>query len=173
MKQIFLLFCLLFLFKSTLLAQSEGIQIGSNLNQSRTVPQGAFYDYSDPQTVNIKVAVWGWVKFPGKYIVPSYSNVNDLLSYAGGPTDAAHLENLKLVRTNKDSTQTLTDILYKDIMMNPTKGEMDKAPALYPGDVLLVTGEPRLYFKDFLTITVAVISAAVSLATLIYLIVRK
>jgi hypothetical protein len=173
MKQLLLLLCLLFLFKSSLFAQNEGIQIGSNLNPLRTAPQGAFYDYSDPQAVNIKVAIWGWVRFPGKYIIPSYSNVNDLLSFAGGPTDAAHLENLRLVRTNKDSTQTLIDIQYKDIMMNPGTGELAKAPPLFPGDVLLVTGEPRLYFKDYLSITVSVVSALVSLATLIYLIVRK
>ncbi|MDR3627826.1 MAG: SLBB domain-containing protein, partial [Ignavibacteriaceae bacterium] len=87
-------------------AQNEGVQLGSSLNQLRQAPQGGFFDYSDPQAVNIKVAVWGWVKYPGRYVIPSYSSINDLISYAGGPTDAARMENIRLMRLNKDSSQS-------------------------------------------------------------------
>ena len=170
-KYILIITCIISLYGAKSFAQNEGIQIGSNLNSIRQPSQGAFYDYSDPQAVNIKVAVWGWVRFPGKYIIPAYSNVNDLLSYAGGPTDAAHLENLKLIRPNKDSTQTIIDIGSKDIMVKPVLGNLDKSPPLLPGDVLLVTGEPRLYFRDDLSTVVTIVSAVVSIATLAYLII--
>jgi len=169
-KYILIITCIISLYGAKSFAQNEGIQIGSNINPLRTY-QGGFYEYSDPQAVNIKVAVWGWVKYPGKYIIPEYSNVVDLLSYAGGPTDAAHLENLKLIRTNKDSTQTIIDIGSKDLMVKPVAGNLDKSPPLQPGDVLLVTGEPRLYFRDDLSTVVTIVSAVVSIATLAYLII--
>jgi len=173
MNKILLIIAVLFLIKVNVYAQSEGIQLGSNLNQLRTTPAGGYYDYSDPQAVNIKVAVWGWVRFPGKYIIPSYCNVNDLLSYAGGPTDAAHLEDLKLMRMGADSSQTLIDIKYKDIVVENDVKSLIKAPQLKPGDVLVVSGEPRLYFTNYFSIVISTISALVSVATLVYLIVKK
>ena len=33
------------------------------------------YDYSDPSSINIKVSVWGFLKYPGKYIVPQYTTL--------------------------------------------------------------------------------------------------
>ena len=67
----------------TLFAQDD-LQVGKSIGQFYQ-NQGAFFDYSDPESVNIKVSVWGFVKYPGKYIIPHYSNAYDLLSYAGGP----------------------------------------------------------------------------------------
>lgn len=154
-------------------AQNEGVQIGSNLNTMRTTPAGGYYDYSDPQAVNIKVAVWGWVRYPGKYIIPAYSNVNDLLSYAGGPTDAAHLQNLKIIRTGNDSTETIIPIKYQDLLVSDKISSFPKAPKLMPGDVLIVSGEPRLYFNNYLSITLSVVSTLVSIATFVYLVVKK
>ena len=84
MKYILSIGLILILFTSFSFAQND-IQVGSNIDQQRINSSGALFDYSDPTTVNIKVAVWGFVKYPGRYIIPAYSNVNDLLSYAGGP----------------------------------------------------------------------------------------
>jgi len=57
--------------------------------------------------------------------------------------------------------------------MNPVSGNLGKSPPLLPGDVLLVTGEPRLYFRDDLSLAVTIISAVVSIATLVYIIIRN
>jgi len=73
-KYIPVIVCIISFFGAKSFAQNEGIQIGSNLS-ARQTSQGGYYDYSDPQAVNIKVAVWGWVRYPGKYIIPAYSNV--------------------------------------------------------------------------------------------------
>jgi protein involved in polysaccharide export with SLBB domain len=161
------------LFSAKINAQSDGLQLGSNLNSLRQPSQGGFYDYSDPQSVNIKVAIWGWVKYPGKFIIPSYCTVNDLMSYAGGPTDAARLQNLRLMRMNEDSSQTIIDIKYSDLMMDIESKSLKKSPSLQPNDVLLVIGEPRYYFRDYLTMGLSIISVLVSFATLIVVYVRK
>jgi len=161
------------LLQISIFSQNDAVQLGSNLNPMRQQTQGALFDYSDPQAVNIKVAVWGWVKYPGKYIIPSYCNVNDLLSYAGGPTDAAHLENLRLIRTEDDSSQVIINIKYSDFMVDLKSTDLTKTLALKPNDVLLVAGEPRYYFRDYLSMGLSAISVVVSLATLIVVYIRK
>ncbi len=173
MKNLFIDIFLILILSIPVLAQNSDVQIGSSLNQLRTTPAGGFYDYSDPSTVNIKVAVWGFVRYPGKYIIPSYSTVNDLLSYAGGPTDAARLQDMRIIRTNADSTQTIIPLDYKDILFNLNIKKNPQSPLLHAGDVLMVSGEPRLYFKDYLSIGLSVVSTLISIATLVVLIVRK
>ena len=68
----------------------EDIQIGKSRNEIQQY-NGARYDYSDPDAINIKVMVWGYLKFPGQYIIPSTSSVNDLIGLAGGPQQDAEL----------------------------------------------------------------------------------
>jgi len=61
---------------------------------------GAVYDYSDPDGINIKVMIWGYVKYPGQYIIPSVSSVNGLLSLAGGPIQDDNVDDLKIQLEN-------------------------------------------------------------------------
>ena len=158
---------LLSLFLSIIVfAQNSELQVGSNTNQLRQ-NQGAFYDYSDPTSLNIKVSVWGFVKYPGKYVIPMESNVYDLLSYAGGPTEDAHLEDLRLFRTMEDSSQSMIKFNYNDLLWDENLKEFKSAPGLDAGDILLVPGSQRLYFKDYLQIGLSVFSALVSLSILI------
>ena len=155
------------LFLSVLVfAQNSELQVGSNANQLRQ-NQGAFYDYSDPTSLNIKVSVWGFVKYPGKYVIPIESNVYDLLSYAGGPTEDAHLEDLRLFRTAEDSSQSMIKFNYNDLLWDENLKEFTSAPGLDAGDILLVPGSQRLYFKDYLQIGLSVFSALISLSILI------
>ncbi len=173
MKNILFVFFLSLMVSIPAFAQNSNVQIGSSMNQLRTTPSGGFYDYSEPSSVNIKVAVWGFVRYPGKYIIPSYSNVNDLLSYAGGPTDEARLQEMRIIRTNADSSQTIIPLNYKDILFNLNVKNNPGSPLLHAGDVLMVSGEPRLYFKDYLSIGLSVVSTLISIATLVVIILRK
>lgn len=171
MARIKLLGIFLFFFVTVPIFAQNDVQIGRGLNELRQT-QGAFYDYSDPSTLNIKVAVWGFVRYPGKYIVPSYSSVEDLLSFAGGPTNDAHLDNLRLYRTNEDSTQSLVKFNYNDLFWNENLETISIIPDLLAGDILLVPGEPRLYFRDYVTLTLSIVSTLISLSILIINIVK-
>ncbi|MEI7811265.1 MAG: SLBB domain-containing protein [Ignavibacteria bacterium] len=156
-----------FLFSSLLLAQQGNVKIGTELGQYRQT-QGAYYDYSDPEAVNIKVSVWGFVKFPGYYLVPGYTTTKELLSLSGGPTDAAKLEDLRLYRVLEDSTQLLFKFDYNDLLWGESlKTNKEKIPNLAVGDVLLVPGEPRLYFRETLSIVLSVVSTLISVVLLI------
>jgi protein involved in polysaccharide export with SLBB domain len=161
---------LLLLFPVMVFGQSD-IQIGSSLNQLRQ-SQGALYDYSDPESVNIKVAVWGFVRFPGRYVIPINSSVNDLLSLSGGPTDDAHLNKLKLIRMAEDSSQVVMDLGYEDVMWDKEVRVFNSNQEVTAGDILVVPGEQRLYFRDYLSLSLSVVSTLISLSILILNIVK-
>lgn len=151
---------------SMIFAQNSELQVGSKSDQLRQ-NQGAFYDYSDPTSLNIKVAVWGFVKYPGKYIIPVESNVYDLLSYAGGPNDDAHLDDLRIFRTRADSSEAMIKFNYNDLLWDENLQTFKNAPSLDAGDILLVPGSDRLYFKDWVQIGLSVMSVLISLSILI------
>lgn len=146
---------------------SQDIRIGAPVD-NRYNPQGGFYDYSDPRYVNIMVNIWGYVRFPGKYYVPEQSRVLDLLSYSGGPTPDAFLDDVRLYRGSADDKGLIKVLNYKDLMESPSP-EIDKLniPTLLPGDILLVPGEPKLYIRDYVTIISSITSTLISLAILI------
>lgn len=157
-----------------LFGQTKDYELGASILANRFNQQSGFFDFSDPESVNIKVSVWGFVRYPGKYVVPIYTTVIDLLSYAGGPTDAAHLDDLRIYRVNEDSTQVLLKVDYNDIMYeSKLSKEYKKPPSLEAGDILVVPGSPRLYTRDQVSIWVSVLSALISLSILILNITRK
>jgi hypothetical protein len=149
-------------------AYSQDIRIGASPD-NRYNPQGGFYDYSDPRYVNIMVNIWGYVRFPGKYYVPENSKSLDLLSYAGGPTPDANLDDIRLYRGSVSNENTLRKLNF-DQLMNSNKDSSLKGldvPVLLPGDILLVPGEPKLYFRDYVTIYTSITSVLISLAILV------
>lgn len=169
MLRFFKIFYFIVILSITVNAQE--VRIGSDLNAQRQT-QGAYFDYSDPQSLNITVSVWGNVKFPGYYVIPSYFNAKDLLSLSGGPTDAAHLEDLRIYRSKNNETQELIKFDYNDLMWNEEINSIVQAPNLEPGDIFVIPGSPRFYFKDYFSITLSIISTLISLTILILNITR-
>lgn len=168
----FFLFALLFLISSSLFAQNNDVKLGSTYT-GLYQRQGGLYDYSDPEAINMRVSVWGFVKYPGRYQVPIYTSVSDLLSYAGGPTDDSDLEDLRLYRVMEDSTQHLFSFNFNDLLWsNNLEEENRKIPKLQGSDLLVVPGEPRLYFQNWFRVGLSIFSALISLALLIIRITR-
>ena len=166
MKKSFLVLVLLAL-TSMAWGQNKNYEIGS-MNPQMQHTNGGFYDYSDPTDVNIKVSVWGFVRYPGKYVVPIYTNVLDLLSYAGGPSDNAHLDDLRIYRVFPDSTQKIYKFDINDIWWGE-KLESDtlKIPQLKAGDILSIPGSQKYYLRDWLSMVLSIFSALTSLAILL------
>lgn len=166
MKKVFVLLFLI-AFPVIISAQNNDIQMGSGLNKIGFT-QGGFFDCSDPSSVNIKVSVWGFVRYPGKYIIPSYSKINDLISYAGGPTDEARLEEMRIVRTDtNNSKQMIYNLNYKDFLMDPEITIDNSVQSLKAGDVLLVSGSPRFYLRDYIGIVLSIVSVLISFIILV------
>jgi hypothetical protein len=150
----------------------EDIQIGKSLKPFESY-KGGQYDYSDPDAINMKVLVWGYVEFPGQYIIPSTSTVNDLLSLAGGPVENANVDDLRLFRINPDSSQSMIKFDYNDLLWNEKLTKKIIIPPLKAGDILVVPGAPRYFFKDYFGLTLSVVSTLASIAVLLITILKN
>ncbi|CAG1023468.1 hypothetical protein DOJK_02382 [Patescibacteria group bacterium] len=145
----------------------DNVRIGVD-GKSLIQTNGAFYDYSLPNTVNIKVSVWGFVRNPGYYMVPESTTFFELLSYAGGPTNDAYMNDIRVYRTNSNNAQEVLELDYRPMLFENKEGKaIVTPPTIQPGDIIVLPGEPRLYFRDYLTITLSIVSTLISLAILI------
>jgi protein involved in polysaccharide export with SLBB domain len=112
--------------------------------------------------------VWGYVRYPGKYIIPIYSKINDLLSYAGGPTEEARLEDMRIVKTDSiNSKQIIYNLKFKDYLMDTSISSDSSMQSLNAGDVLLVSGYPRFYIRDYIGTILSVVSVLISFIILV------
>ncbi len=162
----FLLLSFVLLSISNSFAQNEDYQLGLSSDYIRQ-NQGAYYDYSDAGGLNIKVSVWGYVKFPGRYVIPDRSNISDLISYAGGISDDSNIDEMRIFRVKADSTQEMFLFNYDELWWSETLQQQVKLSTLQPGDVLIVPGRPRWYWENYLTLTLSIVGVLLSLATLI------
>lgn len=160
---------LLLLFSINILAQGIDEQLGRANERYRY----GLYDFSDPGAVNIKVAVWGYVSRPGKYIVPDYTTVSDLLSYAGGPQQDAHLDDLRIYRILDNGKEDMVKFSFNDLMWdNKIEARNRVVPKLKASDILIVPGSPRLFFTDWFRLGVQLFSLIIGVVNLV-LLVRK
>jgi hypothetical protein len=114
MKRALILTSALIVFFIDFLHAQEDIQIGSpNTARSTT---GALYDYSDPDGVNIKVQLWGYVKHSGYYIVPAGTSLNELMSLGGGPTEDASLNEIRVVKMKEGAETFMVKYDYNDLV---------------------------------------------------------
>ncbi len=158
----------IFILSSSLFAQS-GLTVGKqfdNLNNFR----GAFYDLSDPSGVNMKVGVWGSVQFPGTYLLSEKSTVLDVISLAGGVSPTSDLDEMKIFRMKSDSTYEIIKFNYSELLWKDNLEKFKPAPRLLPGDIILLPGEPRLFWREYLSLGLSVISTLLSITlSIIYI----
>ncbi|MGZ8887636.1 MAG: SLBB domain-containing protein [Nitrososphaeraceae archaeon] len=163
MKRIFIS-CFI-LFAIPLFAQVDQ-QIGRTRDQFNSY-YGNFYDYSDPTTINVKVSIWGYVRSPGKYIVPIYTTVPDLISYAGGPVEESNLDDVRIYRVDKNANEEIIKLNYTDLLHEDQLNKNKVNPNLKAGDILIIPGSPKYYFTNYLNISLSILSAIVSLTILV------
>ena len=165
MNRIILIFTFLLAISASVIAQDD-VQIGSNLNNYRQA-QGGLFDYSDPTGINIKVQLWGYVKYPGYYVIPSNSTMNELISFAGGPLEDAMLEDLRIYRKDNDDKSILLKYNFNDLLWEDSLTTTLAFPELNAGDIILVPGEPRYFLREDISFYLSVTTALASLAALI------
>ncbi|MCK5077981.1 MAG: SLBB domain-containing protein [Calditrichia bacterium] len=108
--------------------------------------QPAQYVLGDKDVLLISVNLWGHVKKPGIYSVPSHFSIIDLLSSAGGPLKTARLNDIRIIRKNQE-------VITINIEEYIKTGNFEILPVLQPGDVVIVPGS----ISDIFTRIVSVI----------------
>ena len=171
--KIFKIFVLIiFITPAFSLSQIDRQKVG---NDAINTQQGGYYNYGDKDKVNIEVNIWGYVKYPGKYLIPDGSTVLDLISYSGGPLTETKLEDIRLFRPRNDSLKTKDKIInldYNDLLWEAPKSDREKFKnkiniTLQPGDVLIFTGEPRYFTRDNVNFLLSISAVLFSLGILV------
>jgi hypothetical protein len=147
---------------------------------SATLPNqgGAYYNFSGSTGCDLKVSIWGYVRNPGRYLVPCETNLIDLLSFCGGPIDRggeAYLHRVKVVRRggidNENEIARVFEVnLDKYLLL--TEDPMSTTELfLFPGDLIIVDGKERSYdtFLRVAQIVVAITSIITSTVAVINL----
>ena len=177
-KKIFNLFVLLiFLIPTKSIPQVDRQKVG---NDNSNTQQGGFYNYGDKDKVNIEVNIWGYVRYPGKYLIPKGSTIMDLISYSGGPITESRLEDIRLFRPKNDSLNTqdkLINLDYNDLLWDAPQSERQKFKnkinlLLMPGDILIFTGEPRYFARDNVSFVLSICAVLISIGILVVSIVK-
>jgi hypothetical protein len=169
-----LILCFVFILAGVIKSQNKE-RVG--VDQVNT-QQGGFYNYGEKDKVNIEIGVWGFVKNPGKYIIPLGSTFIDLISYAGGPLNEANLDDIRLFRPKNDTLKITKDELirlnYYDLFWEKEiNTNTNRNIILKPGDVIIFPGSPKYYFRDNLTLILSVATTLVSIAVLMVTISNK
>ena len=155
---------LVFIFSNFLSAQ-EDIQVG---NQGRIGnSSGALYDYSSPSEVNFRVQIWGYANLPGFYIVPAGTSLNELISLAGGPTEDALLNDIRIVKMKEGYQTTMTKYNYNDLVWEKNITNQISYVRLDAGDIVVIPGEPRYFTREDITFYLSVLTALASTTALI------
>ena len=87
-------------------------------------------------------------------------------------TEDANLDKIRIFRVDEDSVQKFIQLDYNDFLWNEELTSNKKGPKILSGDILLVPGEERLYFRDYFSLTLSVVSVLISLSILILNIVK-
>jgi len=123
----------------------------------------SYYFVAKPGELTMQVNLWGFVRNPGYYEIPTSTDLVQLLSYAGGPIQDATLGNVKVTRNIKNEDGSSGRWSYtvdlEDLEEVPTDQLL-----LYPGDTIFIDYSSWLTMRDiFQVITVAaVVTTAVS-----------
>jgi protein involved in polysaccharide export with SLBB domain len=136
-----------------------------------------YYNYSDKDKVNIEVNLWGYVRNPGKYLIPKGTTFLDLITLGGGPVQDSKLEDVRLIRPKNDTLRVSEDQImtlnYNDYLWGEKIAPGKINPVLKTGDIVLVPGSPRYFFRDNLSFILSISSVLISLGILVLTISRN
>ena len=149
----------------TSIFSQDDIQIGSL--GARTAQAGGLYDYSNPSAINIKVQLWGYVRYPGYYIVPSGISLNELISFAGGPMADAKLDDIRVTKIKEGSQTKMVKYSYNDMVWSDELNIQINFVRLDAGDIVVIPGEPRYFAREDIAFYLGIVTTLASLTALI------
>jgi len=125
----------------------------------------AYYFVGKTGELTITVNLWGFVRNPGRYEVPSSTDLVQLISYGGGPLKEAKLKDVKIIRSVREDTTIVEKVIKVNVEKIIENGE--PSPILLPGDTVVVPGGSIDVIKDILAILRDIGLAAGGIAAII------
>lgn len=130
-----------------------------------TIPNASaasFYYISKPGELTMQVNIWGAIQKPGRYEIPTSTDIIQLISFAGGPNTDAKMNKVRVTRALKDEGIVVRKEYYVDLDDLPNT-ETSKLE-LYPGDTIFIDHTSWSMVRDVLTVvtTAAIITSAIA-----------
>jgi hypothetical protein len=108
--------------------------------------RAAQYYLGSADELLVPVNIWGFVMKPGQYMVPNNTDLVSLLSYAGGPTENANINNIRIIRNDPRRGNEVWKINVKRFIET---GDERLIPPLKPGDTIIVKGTAFHWITKF------------------------
>lgn len=99
------------------------------------------------EDVLIRIQIWGEVRSPGIYSVPTTTNLVEAISFAGGPTARSDLKRVKLIKALKGKEMSFYDV---NAYIN---GKKRDPPILDSGDLVYIPQTLASRIGDFVRFT--------------------
>ncbi len=145
------------------LSRSSGQNSPGTLGSEFLRPASAsFYYIAKPGELSMQVNVWGFVKNPGRFEIPTSTDLVKLLSYAGGPTQDGILYNVRVVRNVTSTSGKKAEEFSVDL---ENLANVDpRRLVLYPDDTIYIDHSSWVNLRDLFVVitTAALVSAAVA-----------
>jgi len=137
-----------------------------------------YYNYADKEKVNFEVSVWGFVKNPGRYLIPADTRFLDLITLCGGPLVESKMDDVRLLRMKNDSLNINEDKIiylnYSDFLGEEKFTSNNRQnPILYPGDMILIPGISKSALRENLMFILSILGTLTSIAVLIVTVFKK
>jgi hypothetical protein len=114
---------------------STNTELGS---ERRSDIRIGYYQIAKPFEVSMSVNLWGEVLSQGMYIVPTATDIIQLVSFSGGARESADLEEVMLYRTTKEGGAKSGRMVNLQAII---EGKSPTFP-LMPGDMVVVKKKP-------------------------------
>lgn len=142
-------------------ATSAWAQLDASFGGRQSLSSTAYYYISKAGEITMPVNLWGAVKNPGRYEIPISTDLVELLSFAGGPTGNATMDEVRIIRTvRRDNLMRKVEFV---VNLDEMQKLDEKALDLEPGDTVIMEGA-EMTFRDYALVisTVAAVTAAIA-----------
>lgn len=151
MKRFTILAIILFLLGTVFAQESYRTQPTSTGRYSDKPSASRYILSSTSDALLMTVKVWGEVQKPGLYDVPIGTDLVEMISSAGGPTEAAQLSKIRIIHgSSEDSEGMVTKIDVKEFLAT---GDNSLIPEIKPNDTIIVPMKPSQYVRVSLSWT--------------------
>jgi hypothetical protein len=156
--------CLLFVCLSVLsLVKAQAQQRETGIAPSMPSMSAASYYYiSKPGELTMQVNIWGYVKNPGRYEIPTFTDLIQLVSFAGGPSPEGNLGDVKV--TTVVMQDTVMSMREYSVKLNDLQKIDKEKLVLHPGDTIYIDRTGWSSFRDLLTVVSATLLTATTVA---------
>lgn len=110
-----------------------------------------FISGQEPGVVMMRVNLWGAVKRPGIHHIPVKTNLIELMSYAGGPSELAILDSITIKRTQGQDQKKIS-INLSEVIHDQKQYDL----VLKPDDIIVVPATQPWISQNMFTLAMVV-----------------